>query len=174
MVLSNFTQEIREIVDEMRFDDRGDASDAMAWPFLWRGIKIIVDAVTDARRGGLHGIAGEMGVPGGRLHLGVAEQFADHREPFAKRQGPGREAMAKVMDADVVEFGTRPDAAPWVLEVGEVAAGLLAGDYPRVVLFARQRFQQPHRRGCQRHGASAGLGVGQAQLARLQIDMLPT
>ena len=31
-------------------------------------MQILLDAVADARRGGLHGIAGKVGIPGGRLH----------------------------------------------------------------------------------------------------------
>lgn len=100
-------------------------------------IQIVVDAVAGPRRGGFHGISGKVGVAGGCLHLGVTEQLADHREPLAECQRAGGKGVAKVMDADVVEFGTRPDAAPRVLKVGEVAAGLLAGDHPRIVLFAR-------------------------------------
>ena len=116
--------------------------DGQAWsPARWSyfgEMEILRDAVADTHRGRLHGIAGQVCVPGGRLHLGVTEQLADHREPFAKRQGPGREAMAEVMDAHAVELGTRPDAAPRVSKVGEVAPRFLAGDHPRIVLFARQ------------------------------------
>ena len=36
-------------------------------------LHVPLDAVTDARRGGLHGIAGEVGVSGGRLHQSVTE-----------------------------------------------------------------------------------------------------
>ena len=35
-------------------------------------------AVSDARGGSLDGVAGKMGVTGGRLDLRVSQQFADH------------------------------------------------------------------------------------------------
>ena len=53
---------------------------------LFRCRKIAVDAVADARRGGLDGVAREMGIAGGRLNLRVAQQLADHRQSLAERQ----------------------------------------------------------------------------------------
>ena len=50
-----------------------------------RGLQILLDAVANARRGRLHGIAGKVGVAGGRLDLGVTEQLADHRQSLAER-----------------------------------------------------------------------------------------
>ena len=58
------------------------------------GIKILLDAVADARRGSLHGIAGKVSVRGGDLHLGVAQQLGDHRQPLAERQRARGEGMA--------------------------------------------------------------------------------
>ena len=50
------------------------------------GIKIVVDAVTDAGGGRLHGVPGQMGVSGGGLNLRMTKQFPNHRQPFAQRQ----------------------------------------------------------------------------------------
>ncbi len=45
------------------------------------------DAVGDLRFRGLDGIPCQMGVTRGGLHVGVAEQLADHGKTFAQRQG---------------------------------------------------------------------------------------
>ena len=81
--------------------------------------------------------------------------------------------MTEVMDSHIVELGPRPDAAPGVLKVGQMAARFSAGDHPRVLLVTGQALQQPHRRRRQRHRPTASLGVGKVQLPRLQVDMLP-
>ena len=60
--------------------------------------------------------------------------------------------MPEIVDAHVVEPGTRPDAPPRVLQVGEVASGLAAGDRPRIVRVARQYRLAPP-------GVGAGPGV---------------
>ena len=64
------------------------------------------------------------------------------------------------MDAHAVEPGTRPDATPRVLKVGQMAAGFPSGDPPRPALLARRGLRQLHRRGRERRGAPASLGVG--------------
>lgn len=46
-------------------------------------IQILLDAAADAGGGGLHGVSGQMCVPGGRLDLRVTEQLPDHRQSFA-------------------------------------------------------------------------------------------
>ena len=66
-------------------------------------MQILLDAVADTRRGGLHGIAGEMSVPGGRLYLGVTEQFADHWQTLPERQRARGEGVAKVMNAHILQ-----------------------------------------------------------------------
>ena len=68
-----------------------------------------------------------MGVTSGSLDLGVSEQFSDHWQTLADQQPAAGETMPKVMDADVFEIGTRPDAAPRVLKVGEVVAQFPVG-----------------------------------------------
>ena len=65
-----------------------------------------------------------MGIARGGLDLRVTEQLPDHGQALAEGQGTGCKGVAKVMDTHVVERGARPDTAPRVLEVGEVAAGL--------------------------------------------------
>ena len=88
-------------------------------------LQIAVNAVADTSGGRLDGIAGEVGVAGRRLNLGMTEQLADHRQPLAEGQGPRGEAVAKVVNAHVFEVGPGPDASPGVLKIGEMAAGLL-------------------------------------------------
>ena len=53
-----------------------------AAPVWLRGVRsseMCSDAVSHSRAGRLHGLVCEVRVPRGCLHLGVAEQFADHR-----------------------------------------------------------------------------------------------
>ena len=52
------------------------------------------DTARDAIGGGLDGIVGEVGVAGGGLHLGVAEQLPDHRQALADQQPAAGEAVA--------------------------------------------------------------------------------
>ena len=59
-----------------------------------------------------------MGVPGGRLNLRVPEQFSDHRQPFADEQSAGRERVAEVVNAYVVQFRSFPDTTPRMLKIG--------------------------------------------------------
>ena len=49
-------------------------------------MQILLDAVPDTRSGRLHGVPVEMSVPACGLRLGMAQQLADHRQPFAERQ----------------------------------------------------------------------------------------
>ena len=50
-------------------------------------MQILLDAVADARRGRHHGITGKVSVPGGRLHLGVTEQFSNHGQTLTVNGG---------------------------------------------------------------------------------------
>ena len=55
------------------------------------------EAACDAAGGVADRIAGEVGVAGGGLDLGVAEQPADHGQALAQRQGARREGVAYIM-----------------------------------------------------------------------------
>ena len=103
---------------------------------LFGCIEIPVDAVSDAGGGGPDGVAGEVGVAGGRLDLCVPQELSDHRQALAKRQSARSERMAEVMDPYIVEPGALPDAPPRVLEIGEVRARLAACYHPGIVLVA--------------------------------------
>ena len=69
-----------------------------------------------------------MGVAGRRLDLGVPQQLTDRRQTLAERQGARREAVAKVMDAHVVELRALPHPIPVIDNVGEAAARFASGD----------------------------------------------
>ena len=56
-------------------------------------------AVFDSPSGGVHRMPLEMGVAGGRLHLTVAEELADHGQAFAESESPGREAVSVIADS---------------------------------------------------------------------------
>ena len=121
----------------------------------------------------LDGVAGKMGVPSGRLDLRVSQQFADHGQALAERQRAGSKRVAEVMNSHPVESGAGSDTPPGVLQVGEVPARLTAQDYPWIVLITGQGGQQPHGGGRQRNRSPASLGVGQLQLTRIEINVLP-
>ena len=76
---------------------------------LFRGIEVSVDAVSDARGGCLDGVAGEMGVSGGRLDLRVSQQFSYHGQALAERQRTGSKRMAEVVNSHPVESGAGSD-----------------------------------------------------------------
>ena len=103
------------------------------------------DAVADAGTGRLHGIVRQMRVTRGRLYLCVTKKLTDHRKALAECQGLGRKAVAQVMNSHIVEAGPAADAAPGVLEVGKVSAGLLADDDPRIVVWAGKDRENGHR-----------------------------
>ena len=73
----------------------------------------------------------------------------------------------------MAESGAGFDASPGVLQVREVQARLAARDHPRIVRIAGQGGQQPHRRGRQRHGPAARLGIRKPKLADVEINVLP-
>ncbi len=105
--------------------------------------------------------------------LGVVEQLADHRKPFADEQSAPGKAMAEVMNSYIVEPGPSPDTPPGMLQVGEMAVGLVPGDHPRIVLPPVNAAQHGDGRIAQMHSLGSRLGVGQSQFARIQVDMLP-
>ena len=56
-----------------------------------------------------------MGIPRRSLNLRVSEQFTDHRQPFADEQSAGRECVAEIVNAYIVQSGGLTNAAPWML-----------------------------------------------------------
>ena len=53
----------------------------------------------------------------------------------------------------------RRDALPWMLQIGEVGSGLLAGDDPRVLRVAVELVEDARRGRCEWNDPRAGLGV---------------
>ena len=66
--------------------------------------QIPTNASSDPCRGGLNRILREVGIAGGRLHLGVAQELPDHGKAFAESQGPGREGMAYIVSCSFRRF----------------------------------------------------------------------
>ena len=50
------------------------------------------------------------------LYLCVTEQLADHRQSFAQGEGAAGIRVPKIVDADIVETGLRPNAPPGMLQ----------------------------------------------------------
>ena len=55
-----------------------------------------------------------MGVPRRRLHLPVAEQLPDHRQPLAQGERTERVGVPQVVKPDPVEAGSLANAVPGV------------------------------------------------------------
>ena len=73
-----------------------------------------------------------MGIASRRLDLGVSEQFADHGQALAKRQGTGSERMTEVMKPDVLKPGARSYAIPVAVEVRQAGAQSAARNDPGI------------------------------------------
>ena len=114
-----------------------------------------------------------MRIASGGLYLRVTEQLADHRQALAKGQSPGREAVAQVVDPDVIQLGPGTDAAPGSLDIREMRSGFLAGDDPGVVLLAGQSGQNADSGIGEWDHAGASFRVAELQLGYLQVDVLP-
>ena len=59
--------------------------------------QVSADAPRDSCGSILDRVPRKVGVARGRLHLGVTQEPADHREALAEGQGAGRKAVSKVM-----------------------------------------------------------------------------
>ena len=97
-----------------------------------------------------------MGVTGGGLDLGMAEELADHRQALAGGNRRRGEGVAQVVDADILDAGALADALPGRLQVGQVRAGVpfqsipielanpfTSGPPPKRSLFQRSQLKRP-------------------------------
>ena len=84
-----------------------DVSERFPYASLFGRGQVGVHAISDAGGRGLDGIAGEMGIAGGGLNLGMANQLPDHRQSLAKRQRTAREGVAEIMDSHIVSSSAR-------------------------------------------------------------------
>ena len=66
-----------------------------------------------------------MGIARSRLDPAVAQQLANHRKAFAKRQRTAGIGMAQVVNADTLQSGARANELPGMLKVGQMSAGFL-------------------------------------------------
>ena len=131
------------------------------------GRQISANAPGDPRGGILDGIAGKMRIPGCGLHLCVTEQLADHREALAQGQRSGRITVPEIMDPHVLQLGASPDAAPRLLQIGDVGTWQPAADDPGIALLAGQVRQYRAGLWPERHHPPASLRVGQLLSRRL-------
>ena len=79
--------------------------------------------------------------------------------------------MSKVVNSHVLQFGTRANATPGLLEVGDVGARQPAGDNPGIVVLAGEAGQDGACLGSERDDPSASLGVGQLDV--IVLDVFP-
>ena len=123
--------------------------------------------------GGLDRIVGEMGVAGGGLHLVVPEQLPDHRKALAHQQPAAGKGVPQVMDAQVPDARALQNEVPRAVQEGEMDASLVAGDYPGAVFTSLYTAKHGNGGVAEMHDPGTGLGVGQPQLAAVEIDVLP-
>jgi len=131
------------------------------------------NSARDAVGGGLDGIVGEVGVSGGCLHLVVTEQPPDHGQALADKQAATGETVPQVVNAQVPDARALQDEAPRPVQEGDMGAALQAGNHPGPVFLAPYAAQHRDGRIAQVHDPGAGLGVGQPQLAPVQVHVLP-
>ena len=62
--------------------------------------------------GGIERIVGEVGIAGRSLHLAVAEQLADHRQPFTDEQTATEKAVPEIVHAQVIHLRAVQNATP--------------------------------------------------------------
>ena len=67
------------------------------------GGEVPADAPGDSRRGVLDRVPGQVRISGGRLHLGVTEKLADHREALAQGQSPRRIPVSEIVQPNVLK-----------------------------------------------------------------------
>ena len=137
------------------------------------GTDVGADAAADAGGGQALGLAREMGVAGGALDVGVAQQLADHAQALAGGESTRGIGVSEVVDAHVVETGVGTQAVPVGGDGGEVGAGFLADDDPWVVRHTGDPCQHRLCRGRKRDHARARLAVAQAKLAGGAVDIVP-
>ena len=77
------------------------------------------------------------------------------------------------MDAPVVEPGPGADGLPRPVGVGYLRSWLVSGDHPRIAGLARPGLEDADRRRREVDSAGASLPVGEVNLGRVEIGMLP-
>ena len=141
---------------------------AVPWP-----CDVGADAGADPGGRGALGLAREVGVAGGALDVGMAQELADHGEALAGRQRARRIGVAEVVDADVVEAGAGADAVPLCGDGGEVGSGLPAGDDPGVLWQALDGGEHGVCGGGEGDHAGTGLAVAESELACGAVHVVP-
>ena len=83
--------------------------------------------------------------------------------------------MTEIVQPDVIQSGLGPDGLPDMVEAvaAEASVPIVAGKHPGTALPSRQRIEQPHRRRRELDRAGSSLGVGEAELAGLEVDVRP-
>jgi hypothetical protein len=66
------------------------------------------------------GLRSQVGVTLGHARLGVPKEVLDHVKRHALVHQEAGEGMAQIMQSDVSQAGTAPDAVPWTEQTGEL------------------------------------------------------
>ena len=71
---------------------------------------------------------------------GRADQHADHRQGFAKRQRPGRKGMSEVVEPHILQLCLGPDVHPEIVDDAQMRVLSAPWEHPGTVRPARQGF----------------------------------
>ena len=93
--------------------------------------------------------------------------------PSPSANAPRGEAVSDIVNAHVVEPGPCADDLPGPVDVCHVPARLVSRDHPGIAGLARQGLQDANRRRREVNRAGASFPVGEMNLGRVEIDMLP-
>ena len=94
------------------------------------------------------GLRSQMRIPLGHAGLGVPKESLDHVKRHALVHQEAGERMAQIMQSDVSQARTAPDAVPWTEQTGE-----LRWEDVGARRIARRRSQQCDRRSIERNGS---------------------
>src|SRR5260370_26140202 len=107
-----------------------------------------------------------MGIALGGSGLTMPEHLANDIEAVAAGYGDRGEAVPKVMNADIVESGRRPDALPGLLNADEMSFAALSGQNVWGAVLSRQLGQRAKRERPKPHGLGPGLLSGRRRRSK--------
>ena len=132
-----------------------------------------LDRLRDPIGGRFQRMIGKMRVAGGGLRAAVPEQRPDDQHTVAGGRTDRGEAVAKIVEADVLQCGGRADALPDRLKIGDVGAVCLARQEEGIAGDLGNGRDGAHRRGAEMDDLRAGLAVGQPQTTVIAVDVAP-
>jgi len=146
-------------------------SDSFRWG---AGRRASADHLPDDLGSIQQGLRRQVGVALGHADLGMAQQPLNDVERDTLINEEARERVAQVMEPDIAQSSTAPDAIPRIEQRRERMAAERRGEDVLAALVARDRLQQRNRCAIERDGSGlAGFRQGHQQRAPLPVHILP-